>query len=337
MSRHSYTFVLEITPTSALTHGAGNNGNEQELHRRTYNVCRDGRWVQESIACVSGAAMKATMREHAGLLFLQLAGIGELGRDGLRLVFKGGRMEGSERAAAIDEARRLRDLFPVLSVFGAMDGAMIMRGRLQVSPVVPYTDLTREAGLVDLAGAEVFPGLAPLPHHMIESPEPITYYRHDLKSSHAAALLPAAERKAIEDLAVARKGKAATKDERREANESMPHAFQAIAPGTPMVCTLRLSDANEIEAACLMLALTRWIGAGGYLGGASSKGHGQCKVRIAEARRVVSVGGPVPVAVGDHAALVSVEGVNPGAEELALRYAEHVRANAEAIRAELLS
>lgn len=345
MTRHSYTFVLEIVPRTALTHGAGNNGNEQELHRRTLNVCRDGRWGQEEVACVSGAAMKATLREHAGLLTLQLAGITELGRGGLRLLFKGGKMEGSERVANLDEARRLRDLLPVLSVFGAMDGAMIMRGRVQVSTVMPYTDLTVGSGLVDL-GADVnageprlrvpyFDGQPPLPHHMVESPTPITYYRHDLKTSHAAALLPPAELKQIEDAAVARKGKAAGKDERREANESMPHAFQAIAPGTPMVCTIRLADATDMEAACLTLAITRWISQGAHLGGASSKGHGQCSVKIASATRTKGVGGPVPVSLPSAAALVHVETVNPSAEGLAEAYAAHLRANADAIRKEL--
>jgi hypothetical protein len=339
MTRHSYTFVLEITPRTALTHGAGNNGNEQELHRRTLNVCRDGRWGQEDVACVSGAAMKATLREHAGLLFLQLAGISEVNRDGLRLLFKGGKMEGSDRVANLDEARRMRDLLPVLSVFGAMDGAMIMRGRVQVSTVMPYTDLTVGSGLIDVGAAGLKPllfgGQPPLPHHLIESPTPITYYRHDLKTSHAAALLPPAELRQIEDAAAARKGKAAGKDERREANESMPHAFQAIAPGTPMVCTIRLTDATDNEAACLMLALTRWISSGAHLGGASSKGHGQCAVRIAVASRTRGVGGPVPVTVASAEALEHAESIDPSAEAFATAYAEHVRANADQIRKEL--
>jgi hypothetical protein len=335
--RHSYTLVVEITPRNALTHGAGNNGNEQELHRRSFNVCRDGMWAQEQVACVSGAAMKATLREHAGLLFLQLAGINEVNKDGLRLLFKGGRLAGSERVTNLEDARRLRDLCPVLSVFGAMDDATILRGRVSVSNVMPWTDVTVGAGLVDTAGAEVFPGLTPLPAHMIEAPDPITYYRHDLKSSHAAALLPAAERKQMEDLAAARKGKAVTKDERREANESMPHAFQAIAPGTPMLCTIRLNDATEMEAACLMLAITRWTSHGAHLGGAASKGHGACSVRIASATRTRSLGGPVPVNVADAAALVAVEQTDPTAADVAERYAQHVAANAEAIRAEILS
>lgn len=333
--RHSYTFVLEITPTSALTHGAGNNGNEQELHRRDVRVCRDGRWEVMQIPCVSGAALKATLREHAGLFFLQCAGISELGKDGLRLLFKGGRMEGSNPAAQLEEARRLRDLLPPLSVFGAMDGAMILRGAVQVSCVMPYSEVIVGAGLIDLAGATVHPGQTPIPDHLIETEKPVTYYRHDLKNSPAAVFLPAAERAAIEDKAAARKGKAADKSERREANESMPHAFQAIAPGVPMIATIRLQQATETEAACLTLAITRWAMSGGHLGGASSKGHGACRVRVAHAVRTRAGAGPVPVAVADAGALVHVEGVDIGAEAVARRYAEAVAANADAIRAEL--
>ena len=339
MNRHSYSIVLEITPTSALTHGQGTNGNEQELHRRSFNVhnADTGRWERLDIPCVSGAAMKSTLREHAGLLFLELAGISKLNRDGLRLLFKGGRLSGSSASANLDEARRLRDLLPPLSVFGAMDGAMVMRGRLSVSCVMPYTESVVQHGLVDLAGAApaiLHSGAPALPDHMVSTPRPITYYRHDMKTASYAALMPPAERAAIEDKANARKGKAAPKAERREANESMPHAFQAIAPGTPMVCTLRLMDATETEAACLMLAVTRWTASGGHLGGAKSKGHGACRVRVAHAVRTGSAG-PVPVAMADAGVLVSVEDVDPGAAAVAERYAAHVRANAEAIAAEL--
>ena len=41
-------------------------------------------------------------------------------------------------------------------------------------------------------------------------------------------------RAAIEDAKVARSGKVATKGERREANESMPHTFEVIPAGTPL-------------------------------------------------------------------------------------------------------
>lgn len=339
MSRHSYTLVLEVTPTAALTHGQGTNGNEQELHRRTVNVYdKDrGRWERMDVPCVSGAAMKSTLREHAGLLFLELAGISELSRDGLRLLFKGGRLQGSSATAKLEEARRLRDLLPPLSVFGAMDGAMVMRGRLSVSCVMPYTESVMKHGLIDLAGvpADILHSGAPaLPDHLVTTPRPVTYYRHDMKTASYAALMPSADRAAIEDKAAKRSGKVAKKDERREANESMPHAFQAIAPGTPMVCTLRLSDATDHEAACLMLAITRWRGSGGHLGGGKSKGHGACRVRVAHAVRMGSAG-PVPVAVANAEAMVQVEQVDPEAASVAKRYAAHVAAHAEAIAAEI--
>lgn len=340
MTRHSYTMVLEITPSAALTHGQGTNGNEQELHRRTFNVYDEarGKWVREDIPCVSGAALKSTLREHAGMLFLELAGISELSRDGLRLLFKGGRLTGSSASAKLEEARRLRDLLPPLSVFGAMDGAMVMRGRASVSCVMPYTETVVRHGFIDTAGIEtasLHSGAPALPDHMVESPRPVTYYRHDMKTAPYAALLPAAERKAIEDAAAARKGKAATKTERREANESMPHAFQAIAPGTPMVATVRLTDATETEAACMMLAVTRWISSGGHLGGAKSKGHGACRVRVARVVRTRAGEGPVPVATADAEALVAVEEVDHSAGAIAERYAAHVREHATDIAAEL--
>ena len=102
----------------------------------------------------------------------------------------------------------------------------------------------------------------------------------------------------------------------------------AVAASPPLA---RLTDAAQ-QVHC------RAHGAvGAHLGGAASKGHGACSVRIASATRTRSLGGPVPVNVADAAALVAVEQTDPTAADVAERYAQHVAANADAIRAEILS
>lgn len=144
--RRSYEIVMEITPVAPLTHGAGVEGNEQVLATREYQVLRapDGlggkaEWERIDVPFVSGAAMRATLREWATRDALELAGIvdGEVSRDALRLLLKGGKNDSGSQSVNLEEVRRLRDLFPLLAVFGSMDGGLPVRGLAQVSDVLP--------------------------------------------------------------------------------------------------------------------------------------------------------------------------------------------------------
>lgn len=349
-TRNSYTLVLEIKTTSPLTHGSGNEGNEQVLHTREVLVNDpDEGWLRERIPCVSGAALKATLREFAVRDALERAGVpdGGVSKDALRLLAKGGKNDRGGQSVSLEAARELRDLFPLLSVFGSMDGGLPLRGRIQVSEVMPFCDAAVDAGVVPrkvtrlsvadldaeltVDGEEipVWAGTEPVPLHLTRTK--VQYYRHDMLSGPHTHLLQAAAVAEIEDKRAARKGTSAAKEVRREANESMPYSMQAIAPGVPMVATIRLADATEAEFGCLVTALARWVGAGAVLGGAATKGHGRCQVRVAGALRYSPATGDVAADPG------SMLEIHVGSEDRALQNAQaydaHIRERAEDIRA----
>lgn len=318
MIRCSYTFAMEITPTAPLTHGAGNARNEQLLHVRQYTLEVEGRWDRVAVPAVSGAAWKGALREHAVRDAFERLGVqpGEVSRDALRLLSKGGKNDRGSATVALEEARRLRDLFPLLSVFGSLDGGLPLKGRVQVSDVLPYCDALVAAGLVprrvqpvtvEVEGhqqeegpaVEVYPDTPPVPLHLARTS--VTNYRHDMLQGSMAHMLSGETVRQIED---AREAVRSRKDEsgsaparqRREANESMPHSAQAIAPGTPLVGVVRLQDATEVELGCLVTAIMRWITSGAYLGGGAAKGHGACRVRVAGALRHAMPPGSLPTA-----------------------------------------
>jgi CRISPR type IV-associated protein Csf2 len=346
MSRKNYTIVLEITPTAPLTHGAGNEGNEQVLATREYNVTNaDGEWERIEVPHVSGSALKATLREWAVRDALERAGVadGTVSRDALRLLLKGGKNDGGGASLSLDELRKLRDLFPLLAVFGSFDGGAPNRGAILCSDVLPWTDELVAADLVPRRvtplevlvegervdgppAIDVFPGMQPFPAHMVRTV--VTNYRHDMGASGVTHYLQGAQVAQIEDAREARKaaGGKARKEQRREANESMPHSAQAIAPGTPMVAVIRLQSATEVEFEALGVALTRWITSGGHLGGASTKGHGACRVRVAGALRYAPPVGDQPA---DPGTALELDG---GQRMLGTAYDAHVRARAEQIR-----
>lgn len=348
--RQDYTIVLEITPTAPLQHGAGNEGNEQVLHTREYLVQGEDGWERIDVPAVSGSALKATLREHAVHRALDGAGVedGAVSKDALRLLLKGGRNDRGRNTLPLEEARRIRTLFPLLAVFGSMDGGLPIRGQVQCSDVTVWcAELVAEGLLPRVVtpmevsvdgetitadmGIDIYPGEEPVPVHLAWTRT--QNYRHDMRSSTMMPKLAMADQQAIEDArervgGTKAAGKPAKATERRDANESMPYSAQCIAPGTPMVAMVRLHGATEVEFACLAHAIADWIRSGANLGGGSARGHGACRVRVAGALRYSPAPGHVGTEPGESIAL----GETPGAR-LASVYAEHVAEHAESVRA----
>lgn len=322
MTRHAYEFQILVTPTQPLSHGQGTEGNVQVLRRTQRNVCLGGEWVSLEVPAVSGSAFKAVLREAAVDYYLDALGVaeGSLSRDGLRLLLKGGKVGPGGQSTPHEETRRLRRLFPPLAVFGFMDGAITSPGLLQSCELVPYTVELKEAGFFgDFSRLD----LPPIPEALTSAE--VTYYRHDQAVSHLARYLPGETRAAIEDKRSARSGKVATKEERREANESMPHTFEVIPAGTPLIGTLRLAPCNEVELACFTLAVASWRARGAHLGGGRGKGHGVCSVQMVRALRLGAGVGPVPV---NAEATLPVETFDASGtpEDVVARYLEHIAA-----------
>lgn len=352
--RRNYTIVLDITPTAPLTHGSGSEGNEQVLLRRPVNVRVDGEWETLFLPAVSGAALKATLREHAVTDYLERAGVpdGGVSRDTLRLLLKGGKNDSGGQTVSLAEQRRLRDLCPLLAVFGSMDGGAAMPAAIRVSDVTVWCAEAVGAGLlprvvtplqvavdgrtlVDAPPIHVHGGAEPIPLTM--ATDRVTNYRHDLTMSGAARYLAAPDTARIEDarvaVAEAKRTKGAPKPdakERREANEAMPHSAQVIVPGTPMVAIVRLQGATDVEFGALGVALVRWVRSGGHLGGGATKGHGACTVKVAGAIRHDTPTGSLPVEGGEPLPALTVD-MDPAI--LARAYDAHLVARAEAIRA----
>lgn len=309
-ARHSYEITLSVTPTSLISHASHNAGNTAVAMRRDVLIEDDrGRMRPYDYPAVSGAALKASLREAATIYMLEQAGVpdGSMSRDALRFILKGGRLSSGGSSVDIEEMNAIRDIMPLIAIFGAMEGNMPCRAKLSVSDVTPITPELAHAGLlplpvrvsIDEDGAEVTVhedeagqaevaralGLLTVERNALLTSR--TYYRHDMQSGRLTSKLEegaTAEIRALRD-ARAEAGRHATKQERSEANESMPHEVEGIRAGAPMVARLLLMDASEIELAMLLAALAYWRQRGAVLGGGGTKGHGTCKVRIAHATR----------------------------------------------------
>lgn len=340
--RCDVTLVLEITPITPISHGAGNDGNVQRIAKLDH-VMPDG--TIESTPHVSGAALKAALREAAVLDFADELGIddGGITMDRLRLLAKGGKNDSGGASVSIEEMRRIVDLAPMLDVFGAMDGGFPLHGRISVGAVLPVTDSTVESGIVRReiavsAPTEGAPGLVraatgdgyaiapwlgrePVGDHVVVGH--VQRYRHDLATSLLAPMI-ALEDRAAKDAAgdaIRESDRAPNKAERGAANESMPYAANVINPGVPMQATIRLQRVSAVALSAFLRALARWMASGGFLGGWRREGFGECRVRVIGIHTPWTGAGPTPM----------VGGMLDGTPAASRVFAEHVAARRTAI------
>lgn len=342
--RAHWTMALEITTVQPLTTGMGSDGNEQVLRVMPYRYydAEAGAWLEGEVPHVSGQAFKATLREHAFLVMAEALGLreGEVSRDGLRLILKGGKNDKGETSVSLDDLRAMRKLLPILDIFGALDQGQALPASGQFSDVRPYCAELVAADLIpqrikggrgeDVQVIEVFPGMAPIPGYLCR--ESVQNFRHDLSQTQIAHVLMTDQDKTKLIEARADKkasGKPAKAEERRAVNESMPYTLQCIPAGVPMFAMIRLVDASPVAAALLSAATEHWIRSGAHLGSGKSVGRGGCRVRVAGSFAVDSRTGELRVD-GSESALVR-EGSSPYAEALRA----HLSENAAAIRAKL--
>jgi hypothetical protein len=274
-----------------------------------------------------------------------------MSRDALRFILKGGRLSSGGASVDIEEMNAIREVLPIISIFGAMEGNMPCRAKLSVSDVTPITPELAHAGLLPLPSAVAVDGgtvhedeagqaevALALGLCTVERPHILTsrtYYRHDMQSGRLLSKLEegaTAEIRALRD-ARAEAGRTATKEDRRDANESMPHEVEGIRAGTPMVARLLLMDATEVELAMLLASLAYWRQRGAVLGGGSTKGHGVCKVRIAHASRFnAGASRHIPLTAEGliHAAACDLQ--DAAAAELLSRLNAHIALHAGEIR-----
>lgn len=308
--RYHFRALLRLITMAPLTHGAGAEGGEQILRTERIQVGGVTGYLAD-VPVVSGAAVRGALRNVAVTRELAAAGItDDVSLDALRLLFKGGKLTTGGTTVPIEEIRRLRRILPCMSLFGCMDDAAAFAGKLKVSNGWLVCHETAESGIVaqrERVGdvvIETWPDIEEANGTKRNLPvaaglrSTTTYYRHDVRAlASAREMLTAADREAGEEQRLivgttkALGGKS-DKDARREANESMPHAYQTIIPGAELRVELRLEHATDREIAALSDTVAAWAEGGGFLGGASAKGHGRTRVEVlGSERRALDSGG----------------------------------------------
>ena len=320
---HTYVFEGIMTALTSISHIGNTHGIHSKLRRE--KVAQPDGSVEE-VPVISGNSIRGILRDRGMLHMLRALGYGvdeETGEvQGLPLpafyfLFSGGSLtSGGGRGIDVDEARRWRDLIPLVAIFGGAMGNAIMPGKVKVGKAIPICEETAHL----------------IPERFVngDSAKSIWEYcqeeaytrRDDEKNEKLRKLIAPEPRALLEEKARGDRTKRGTDEDVRgaEQKQQMRYFVETLAAGTRLFWDITLDDVTDVEFEAFCVALAEFARSP-YIGGKSGVGHGKVSVRFDEwveiNPRLAPQGRELDFALGN-------------------RYRDHLEQNADEIR-ELLN
>jgi CRISPR type IV-associated protein Csf2 len=278
------TYVFEGMATALTSISQiGETGGVNARLRRERIVLPDG--TVEEIPIISGNSIRGILRDRGMLHMLRTLGYGvneETGEVfGLPLaafyfLFSGGALtKTGSRGLDLDEARRWRELIPLVSVFGGAMGNQIMPGKLRVGKFIPLCAETLHlipdryhaecCSIWDLCQVEAYTR------------------RDDEKNETLRALIDPNER-ALLEASAARQRQLLLDDPNAPAGETgqkqqMRYYVETLAAGTRFYWDIVLEDVTPLEFEAFCVTLVEFSKAP-HIGGKSAVGHGKVAIHF---------------------------------------------------------
>lgn len=270
-------FSGTLTALSSIAHSGGQSiGITQKLRREKF-VQPDG--TVEDIPIISGNGLRGMLRDRGMLHMCRALGYGvqeESGEvHGLSLpafyfLFSGGTLTSdSGKGLDIQYARRLRELVPLIGLFGGALGNQIMPGKLRVGKAIPLCTETAHlvpARFKETATSSVWDYLQ----------EEMYTRKDDERNESLRGVLAPAERRLIDTRVPAAKGTAQTDTGQ---HQQMMYYVETFAAGTPFYWRLTLDDVTEIELEAFLTTLVEFSRLP-YIGGKSAAGLGEIALKL---------------------------------------------------------
>lgn len=280
------TYVLEgqMTALSSISHNGGQSFGVTSKLRRERFVQPDG--SVEDVPIISGNSIRGTLRDRGMLHLCRALGYGvadDTGQvAGLSLaafyfLFSGGALTSTgARGLDIDQARTIRELIPLVGVFGGAMGNMIMPGKLKCGKALPICAETRHllpAPFADRARTSVWDYLQE--EMYTRKDDERDEQRRALIAPQARALIDAEHRTEVlkrqrgDDLVVAETGQ----------KQQMRYFVETLAAGTPFYWKVVLDDVTDIEFEAFATVLVEFSRLP-YVGGKSNVGLGEVAIQF---------------------------------------------------------
>ena len=280
---HTYVFEGVMTALTSVSHIGETHGINAKL-RREKVVQPDG--SVEEVPIISGNGLRGILRDRGMLHMLRCLGYGVndesgevqgLSQAAFYFLFSGGALESrGSRGLDIDEARRWRDMIPLVAIFGGAMGNQIMPGKAKIGKAIP---ICRETAHL-------------IPERFVNSEKPQSIWdmcqeepytrRDDEKNEQLRKLIAPQVRALLEAKATEQREKAKTGDDvagDTGQKQQMRYFVETLAAGTRLFWDVTLDDVTdlEFEAFCVTLAeFSRFP----HIGGKSGVGHGKVQIRF---------------------------------------------------------
>ncbi len=317
---HTYVFEGIMTALTSISHIGETMGVNAKL-RREKIVQPDG--SVEEVPVISGNAIRGILRDRGMLHMLRHLGYGVDEQSGevkglslaaFYFLFSGGALTKAGGAAGldVDEARKWRELIPLVAIFGGAMGNQIMPGKLKVGKAIPICAETRHILPERFVGAE--------PQSVWDVLQEEAYTRRDdEKNENLRPLIAPEVRGLLEASAADKRKKASAGDDvagETGQKQQMRYYVETLAAGTRLFWDLTLDDVTPLEFDAICITLSEFAKYP-HLGGKSNVGHGKVSIQFDEwleiNPRLAPAGKAVDVALGTH-------------------YMAHLKAHAEEMR-----
>ena len=301
----TYLFQGVMTALTSVSHIGDTYGINAKL-RREKIVTKDG---IEEIPIISGNSLRGILRDRGMLHMLRSLGYGvndETGEvAGLSLaafyfLFSGGALTKSAgKGIDVDEARRWRDLIPLVALFGGAMGNQIMPGKVKIGKAIPIC-----AETAHLLPTEFVNGHGDMSIWEMVQEEAYTR-RDDEKNENLRQLIAPDVRGLLESSARderAKKGTSLDVAGETGQKQQMRYFVETLAAGTEFFWELTLDDVTPIEFDALAITLAEFSRFP-FIGGKSGVGLGKVSIRFdkwIELNPRIVVGKEVSLPLGQH-------------------------------------
>lgn len=307
-------FQGTMTALSSIAHSGGESLGITTKLRREKVVQPDG--SVEDVPVLSGNGLRGLLRDRGMLHFCRALGYGVNEQSGeikgltlpaFYFLFSGGSLTGEgTKGLDLAYARRLRELIPLVSIFGGAVGNQTIPSKLKVGKAIPICTETAHLLPESFAAQAKSSVWAYLQEEMYTR-------KDDEKNEHLRKLLDGQTQLALTGgIAKATLTESATP-------QQMMYYVETFAAGTPFYWRLTLDDVTDVELEAFLTTLVQFSRMP-YVGGKSGTGLGEVAIQFDGWTRIDSRLAPQGEAVSF---------------TLGTAYQRHLEQHGEAIRAEL--
>lgn len=276
----TYQFETLVTALSSISHNGGESFGINSKLRREKFVQPDGRI--ESVPTISGNSMRGLLRDRGMLHMCRVLGYGTDSEKGqvrglplkaFHFLFSGGSLSSDGgKTLNVEEARRVRELIPLVGIFGGGLGNQLLPGKLICGKLIPVCAETIHLLPEKFRQANT--------NSIWDSLQEEMYTRKDdAKNQHLREVIDARERLLLEAAEVQAHDKAAQVTETGVKTQMM-YYVETFAAGSQFYWRMALRDVTDIEFEAFLTALSEFARLP-FIGGKANVGMGevsmQCK------------------------------------------------------------